>query len=899
MEIFIILLLIFILYIYSQRHMRVACIKMLKQLVVKKQMSEDEFNSISEKVYSNNNNNNNNNNNLLLEESSKKETIVKNKVSAEEIAERKEKIRQNNVSSLLYLGVTLILIAGIVFATTTWDYLPGTIKAILLFGFSGMLFLASKVSSKKLKLEKTSFALWILGSLFLPITCICAGYLNVFGSYFSLNSEGKYLFSLFSTLVCLPIYIISAKKYLSKVFSYIAAINATLIAYFTFLNISDKIDILLILMSIYNLVSLVIFTNIIGKSKFRVNISKAMNVVSKITLIITTAVTFLIINTDYKIDIALLINYLIIIANYKYICTTEKSYSFSIATAVTTIALFSSTYMYMLQNNIFNNFEYTSFMFIVMAIVCALIQGVGINYIANKKFNGLKLLMNVTSVIFILILAIISISKVLDISNKYIEVLVFSIITLMLLIQTQINYKKIRTIFNEIIELCICIFSVLIPFALYRYLPVNLNINLIVYISVIFMIPWLISKIKYCMNNNNKTLSTYRFVGTLFLLIPFMCSFIEINPQIAIYKFLIAILLIVISVINYIDYLSINKRKATWDLALLNISYLTLIAPIFIILTAWLNIIPIYFTTFIAATLIYLFSTIDSTGKLLEKSKIYILVMVIISNIIMFVNITGILEYIFMQSMLILIFCNKTFRKFTFYNIYFLCALFLNTLAINSLPNMTKEIFNIFNILILLIVSCINIYNYYELRSNKTGNENLIIQKFMVSFGLLIGLIPYVYIVTYIVNLFNLPVVMNMIFIQIPIIFVVFSIEKIIYKMKNIFTYIVEALVYFAATVTLFGFNDILIYSIMLIILVIIGSYIKNKSIFVMSSIFLIIFVIKGTSEFWLNVPWWLYLLIGGGTLVYVAMKRESNKQKNIEDNKLDKIKQFLSNYED
>jgi hypothetical protein len=915
MEVFIIMSLIFAIYIYSQGHMKTACIKILKQLVIKKQLSEEEYKNIKKKIYSKNTVNLENDNE---EESLSKESNLKTEVyeesilqrelykapilkqvdNAQNVAKQKEEDRQNNISGLLYLGVILIMFAGLIFATTTWNYLPGAIKAILLFGFSGMLFGASNLSEKKMKLEKTAFALWILGTLFFPITCISAGYLEVFGSYFSLNSDGKYLFALFSAIVCLPIYIISTRKYISKAFSYIAAINVMLIAYFMFLNISDKTDILLIAMGIYNLITLVIFTNVIAKSKFTQSMSNAMVVISKITLVTMTAITILFNGFDDKVSIVFLLNYIVIIANYKYICARQKSYLFSIVTTVTSIAFFSSIYKYLIQNNFVNNMEYISFMFIVMAFVCAIAQCIELYLITNKKCDGIKLLMNITSTIFVTLLSITSIFKVLDISNNSKEVILFSIITLVLLLQKKLNYHNIQARFTKIIDVSICLFSVIIPFALYRYLPENMQMNLILYVSIICFIPWIISKITDIMVKNT-VMTTYRVVGTLFLIIPLIFLFIEVNPEIAIYKFMLSIILVITSFINYIDYLKSDKQNNNWNLELLNISYVTIIAPIFIILTAWLTTIPLYFTTYIAAIAIYLLSTLDNTGKLLEKSKFYIISTILISNIFMLVNISGIFEFIFMQSILLVLYCNKTFRKLALYNIYIIIALVVNTILITTVQGISEEIVNLFNILILLIISGININNYYMLKSSVADDENTIIQKFIVAFGLLVGLVPYIYFISYISKLTDMMNVMNMILIEIPIIFVIFSIEKVIYKVKSLFTYIIPIAIYFMATVTLYEFTDILTYSIMLLMLVIIGSTLKNKSMFLVPAVFLIIFVLKGTSDFWISIPWWLYLLVGGGTLVYVAMKRESNKQNNVEDNKTNIIKEILSNYED
>lgn len=896
---FIILIFVWI-YIYSYGHMKKACMKILRILVNQKGLTQEEYNSINEKVYGKNANN------VIVKPVEKTVTntaiteqeVVIKRPTVQNIAEEREKKRQNNISGVLYLGVILIMLAGIVFATTTWDYLPGVIKALLLFGFSSMLFGASNLSEKKLKLEKTAFALWVLGALFFPITCISAGYLEVFGNYFSLNSEGKYLFSLFSAIVCLPIYIVGAKKYISKAISYIGAINITLIAYFMFLNISDKTDILLIAMGAYNLIVLAILTNIKTKSKLSENMTDSMLVVSKIVLGIITIISIINTSMSNAVSIAYLINYLIIIGNYKYICIKQKSYLFSTVTVITSIAFLSSIYSYFNQNNLLVNVEYATFMFISMAGISSIIQGIAINVIKSEKWDGLKLLMNTTTLIFMTLITFTSIEKILEYGNETYQALFFAIVTLTLFVQIRFNFRKVQTGLIQFVDVLICIFSVLVPYTIYRYIPEASQMNFTLYISIICFIPWIISKIYNAISKSENT-SIYKIVGTVFLIIPFVSSFIEVKPEIAIFKFLLALMLIFVAFTNYYDYLKNSKQYKEFRGILLNISFITITAPIFIVLTAWLTMIPLYFTTFIAAVIIYLISMLDESGKLLEKSKWYVLLMLILSNMLMMVNITGILEYIFMQAMLIVLYFNTIFRKSIFYNIYFLFALVLNTIVLVELQSITDEIRNIFNILVLLIISGINIYGYYSLKSNESTGKDLIANKFILTFGLLIGLVPYITIISYISDLLDISSVVNMILIQIPIIFVVFAIEKLIYRIRNVFTYIVQIIIYFIATVTVYEINDILLYSTVLLILVIFGSAIKNKSMFLIPSIFLIIFVLKGTADFWTSIPWWLYLLVGGSSLVYVAMRREINKEKDIDEKRTSKFKQFMSNFEE
>lgn len=910
--------------------MRKACIKVLQQLVYKKKLSKEEFDDIRQKVYSKNVKQEiiQENKQANLQYDSEQRKVVNDKSSSADLEkltkQNKEKIRQNNISVLLYLGVTLIIFAGIIFATTTWDYLPGAIKAILLFGFSGMLFGASIVAKQKLKVEKTAFALWVLGSIFLPITCICVGYLEIFGNYFSLNSPGKYLFALCSALVCLPIYISSVLKYSSKVFSYITVINVTLIAYFAFLNLSNQADIIIALMTIYNFIIFFLCTNISLKDKYNKMVATSLIDISKTTVILTTVVA-MVISFYYEVTILTLLNYILIIGNYKYICFKQKSYLFSIISTITIISFFNAIYVFLTENSYLINVEYTSFMFVLMAFVYVLIEFVRGNILINKKWEGLELFSSVLTNIFLPLLAIKSLAGILDLSNDSSYVIVFAIITLLLLTQKRLNYKNKELVMANILDLFISIFSILVAFTLYRYLPISMQINFVLYISIICFIPWIISKLigEVKTNENN---NIYRFIGTISLIIPFILSFVEIDKDMSIYRFLVAIAIMLLNFANYIDYLKIikqdknklkNKEYSSVKTLLLNISYISIISPIFVFLTSWLPQVPTYFTTYICAVIVYVICMLDSENKLFEKSKIYILAMIILSNLFMLFNIVGIFEYIFMQAMLLILYFNKTLKRSTFYNIYILIALVVNTLTLNTIVDtssrfyptssinmISNDIFNLINISVFLIITIITIYNYYELKLLKNSNEssynkNINVQKFIISFGLLISIIPYIQTLNYISQLLNVPDVLNSILIQLAIIFTVFSIEKLIYKVKNIFTYIIQILIYYIAMITLYEFNDILIYSTMLLILVIIGSAIKNKSMFLIPAIFLVIFVVKGTMDFWVSVPWWLYLLIGGITLVYVAMLRESNKQKESTTVKKNMLKEFISKLED
>ena len=64
------------------------------------------------------------------------------------------------------------------------------------------------------------------------------------------------------------------------------------------------------------------------------------------------------------------------------------------------------------------------------------------------------------------------------------------------------------------------------------------------------------------------------------------------------------------------------------------------------------------------------------------------------------------------------------------------------------------------------------------------------------------------------------------------------------------------------------------------IVSIVIGLVIQNKIYFISGAVFLIISVFLNTLSFWINIPWWIYLLVGGTALIFFASKNEFNRGK-------------------
>ena len=115
------------------------------------------------------------------------------------------------IDILLKLGVGMVFISGILFATTSWSLLTNLIKLIILLVL-GFLFLGLSVfAEKKLKIQKTSYMYWFLSMSFFFTIMVGIGYfgllgvdLTYVGTYHDIMYSITYLY--FTILVFLSYY---------------------------------------------------------------------------------------------------------------------------------------------------------------------------------------------------------------------------------------------------------------------------------------------------------------------------------------------------------------------------------------------------------------------------------------------------------------------------------------------------------------------------------------------------------------------------------------------------------------------------------------------------------------------------------------------------------------------
>lgn len=173
----------------------------------------------------------------------------KNAVKNKTIKENKEPDKSN---ILLKLGIYFIAIAGLMFATTSWQLISNSIKVLILLAM-GIIFVYLSYTNKN-NLKRYTNLCWILGITFLILTVIGIGNFQIFGEWFSFMGNGSLLFIAFMLFIVTILSFLTYKRYKDISYSYLTVISLILTLCFilsymklTFITITLIISLLMIL----------------------------------------------------------------------------------------------------------------------------------------------------------------------------------------------------------------------------------------------------------------------------------------------------------------------------------------------------------------------------------------------------------------------------------------------------------------------------------------------------------------------------------------------------------------------------------------------------------------------------------------------------------------------------
>jgi len=263
---------------------------------------------------------------------------------------------------LLKLGVFMVVLAGFIFATTSWNGMPDLAKTIFLV-VGGILFFAlAYLTGETFGLKRSSVVYYLLGMCFIWFSYYSIGYFGLFGDYLSIGGAGESLYYASNAFIAAFLLYISYKKYesnslLTPTYLLIALAVIFLLNYFK-LNIGINLLIINVVLLILNNISLkntrlfknfesfaFIATYIIGIFTL-ISFAEMDNVFIAInSLVLVAAILFIVNKKEYvKFDLlnGLLINLIILIGSYTLSC----AFYVIIITLIAAIAILYSLLMY-------------------------------------------------------------------------------------------------------------------------------------------------------------------------------------------------------------------------------------------------------------------------------------------------------------------------------------------------------------------------------------------------------------------------------------------------------------------------------------------------------------------------------------------------------------------------
>ena len=829
---------------------------------------------------------------------------------------KKEKEKTCGFQLMLSIGVFLIILASIIFATSTWKLYSNFIKVLILCGETLLFFVLGILLKYVFKVKKTGNALTLISTILLPTTFLCAGYFNLFGNLFSLTGKYSALFLsvtfLMEALVTLiRKNIIKSNKYLFSLICFFAGIF--LLIYGIIKNVCLTFVITSFVLMLINIFKNKIFNNL-----------KEFNIFNILVSIIFTFAYF------YFSFYQLFSNNLLLEKLYLVFFIISLSLNFIISRPKDNevLNIFSVLYetMLVIWFVMFSkNLLTSSFAFVISGLISYIVY-----YISNNNY------VKTTSVIVSYIQGFLGIFIICFVKECVIMAPIISFIYIVLTFIGSLNKDKLKIIniiFEPIYLIMLAIGILIQPFIIKNIKA----IDVIMVINACLIIATIVSTIR-----KNKVKNCYLIILIIGLFIQSLCSYFS-SVMYFVTAFIIYLLLIIYSLMskdefskNLLDVLCILSLSSVLiglnKYTLISSLITTILLIIFSILNKTNNKKYLYLSL-VSIPIIMIISNLSFNYSIKKDLSMIILIPSLLILTRKFLNTLKendkiVLEFIFISALalsitspsimfiyLILLYVvtfllkkEYTLSSKTYFNylIFFSIISFLNVSA-DKLDNLYM-----IGIITLLVINQILFRILYEKRNiifeafhsiislvliicliNNLGFNNFISSIISIILFIILYLIyadermkyTVISFVVYPLNLLLKTIDVNVIkdilslFIyMIPITLLlrkVFNVEE---DVSNIIEGVILSLMF-----VMFIFNINLQVGLTLgiisVLSIIIGLVFKYKSYNITGYVTLVLTVIIQTFELWGKMPWWVYLLITGIILVVLAALRESKKK--------------------
>ena len=777
-------------------------------------------------------------------------------------------------SLILITGAILIVVAAISFLVSTWytsaNYLKTFILVVMFLVFWG----SSIIAEKYLKINQTSKVFYFISLSYIPIIFLSIGLFGLLGDYLSFSGEGRYTYLLFSCLLISFIYYLTMKKKNSIFLCILSIIFEMLSVTFFILIFTNKISVILIGLVLYSHIFNLLY--IYEIDYFKRNVHELMTTVLTCSLCFASFALCLNYNVQSSEMFSVLLHIIALLNLFIYIVKIKNKET-----------LFNVIYPILAYLISIEFATYLDLGFICTQI-CVIVTSIIIYFVDSIRYKKILPYGYYISCAAYFALYVITLLNSETAITSYLLIVIF-------LIYSFINYLFVTDMKKQmyyIIGTALC--------GLFMDFVYSNDISILV-LPVIYTI--LVLVVNYSITEEDSTRKGLIIIGNIFLNLNMFISLLDNNENmylLSLIDFIPCIMYYILSINNkkykYYVYIYINIVLCSLCNAFNLDGFMAYALPIGLIINVLLElyvynkenkdvnaflIIEYLFSSiyllsldnyimlalFAASTMIYLLSIKNKDTHLLyipfsttalllyfntnlivnELNIMYFLSVVLILALVYFSSRNDKLDNIFLMSVISigLHLMNLTTNRY----------LGISLLIVISLLYYYTKRKNIFKILLYIFLTFLFEFIIYDLSLESVT---------LLSVG------PYMILLVLITR-------------------TVLSKTTTSYKM---FEYLGSSFINFVAMLNYTSQDDGMIYLLLLLAFIIIGYSFKMGPILLTSLIFILLNVFMLTKEFWISLPWWIYLLVIGAILIVFAMRNEiSNKKTN---NLIDNIKSKL-----
>ena len=776
------------------------------------------------------------------------------------VSVEKKKIDDKEIKNSLILitGAVLIIIAAIVFLTSTWEFTLDIVKTMVIFLMFGVFLAGSHIAKKYLGLEKISKAFIYIAFSYLPLALFSICLFGLLGHYLSYQGAGKYVYLAISSIILSIVYYLYMKKNNDVLIAIYSLVFQLLSCTFIGLFIKEDVHLVLLALSLFVL----LINSLHFDYRFK---SKEFDLRSIVVLTILLLVSLVV--YAYDLSFFYLLALIVNIFNLYYLLVDElKEEKYQKMFDYSSIGMI--IYGCLLIPTIFN-LGTNVYMYEASLLVGVLLT-FGINYFRNR-FNLVNYLTFSVPALFVYLAAVTDSFK-----YTYLFIIILFFISIIYYL-----FKK-----NGALSVIIPILGLIAIFDVFVQIDIN----------SIYFIPFLLIYIGINLVNlkDKKLEITINITSIIGLVIGYLIVLVDFNNP----TFLIITTIILLTF--YFIYMFKNKTIGK--------VFAYILVNLFIVgLFDILNIFD-YSQYILPAAMLILFG-LEFVDKKNPKAGN---VLIIIESFVTFIVLMAVDNMIIPYIISLLVFILFLYKNKLNYTWLYLPVV---TVDFNFIANFDKE--NIVYIVMPIIMFGILTYFTYYSKKLNIGILTLVHLGLLACIGLdkHIPAIMFILISGLLFYLFKKDKFKFLLYLSIFILYGIFIVDlgldnltlfdlgsfvvfyvicsrDIFIKHTNsykAFEYIVLIILNLIAIGSFVDEADGMLFVGLLLILSILGYVKKWGPIFITSLVFILINMVILTRMFWLSIPWWVYLLLVGSILIGFAIRNEMVEKKDS-----NKIKEFM-----